>query len=252
MSVSGLSAIGRLRLCYPVLGSTNEQARHVLAADFPSGTTVIADYQIAGRGRQGRRWQAAPGTALLLSIGLRLDWPAVGAPRLTMAAAVATAAAIGQITGQPALIKWPNDILLTEQWRKTAGILVETNLQGGRLVQAVLGIGINVSDHPADQAGATNLEIVADRPIDRWQVLEALLAEVSVAVDQAEHAPERLLDAWRARLVTLGQIVTVNQVDARLVGLAEAVDEDGALLVRTADGSCHRVTAAEVSLTHPR
>ena len=130
-------ALGHPRLHLRRTDSTNERARHLAGAGAPHGTLVTAGEQTAGRGRQGRTWTAPAGRALLLSLVLRVDDPAL----IPLQAGVAVAATVGDA----ARIKWPNDVLV--EGRKVAGILVEGRPQEG---WAVLGIGMNVAVRPED------------------------------------------------------------------------------------------------------
>jgi len=265
--------LGRLRLYYPVVGSTNDVARALAGAGFPHGTVVVADVQTAGRGRQGRRWQAPPGAALLCSTLLRPALPAAALPVLTMAAALAVADAAAAVTGRPAALKWPNDVLMETAGaagrpsppararagesepplKKVAGVLLETALAGSRLASVIVGIGINVSAHPPELATATDLAAVAGRPIARAAVLEALLARLDHWAGAALAGEQAAVFAtWRARLVTLGRPVHVVTAGEAFDGLAEDVDAGGALLVRVAGGARRRLLAADVTLSHER
>ena len=124
-------SLGTPRTHLRLTDSTNERARELAAAGAPHGTLVTATEQTAGRGRQGRRWSAPAGTALLMSLILREP------PRLLPLAA---AVAVASIAGEDARIKWPNDVQVAG--RKVAGILVEGRPQER---WAVLGIGLNVA-----------------------------------------------------------------------------------------------------------
>src|SRR5581483_6431763 len=127
-----------------VVGSTNDLAREAGRRGEAGRTVFVADFQTAGRGRQGRTWVAPPGFGLLFSVLFRL--PAAGAPPLhcTMLVAVALAEALERHGLRPA-IKWPNDVLL--EGRKVAGILAEA-FQGGGETMVVVGCGVNVGDGP--------------------------------------------------------------------------------------------------------
>jgi BirA family biotin operon repressor/biotin-[acetyl-CoA-carboxylase] ligase len=247
--------LGRIRLHYPVLGSTNDLAHDLLRAGWPHGTLVLADRQTAGRGRGGRRWEAAPGAALLCSLLLRPDLPAARAPLLMMAAALATADAATGVTGRPAALKWPNDVLLATAAGppgKAAGILVETTFAGATVTTAVLGIGINVAAHPP-HLPATDLSAVAGRPVARSDVLTALLESLERWLARLAAGDDTaIFAAWRSRLITLGQSVQVATAGETYPAVAEAVAPDGALLVRLASGELRRLTAAEVTLSHGR
>lgn len=230
------------------IGSTNDEAKRLAAAGAPEGTLVLADTQTAGRGRQGRTWHTPPGAALAFSLVLRPAVSAVQAARLTMLAGVAVCAALEQVAGVRPALKWPNDLLLGG--RKAGGILVESGLAGDRLDYAVVGIGLNVSAAPPPaqvQFPATALEAEAGRPIDRLALLAAILE--AAAAHYAGLAEGRALPAaWQARLAWLGQPVVAHTADGELTGLAEGVDEDGALLVRLASGEQRRLLAADVRL----
>jgi len=113
--------LGHPRLHLRRTDSTNDRARALAAAGAPHGALVTAAEQTAGRGRQGRTWTAPPGRALLLSLVLRVDAPAL----VPLQAGVAVAEAVGDA----ARIKWPNDVHV--DGRKVAGILVEGRTQEG-------------------------------------------------------------------------------------------------------------------------
>jgi len=173
-----------------------------VARDMPIGSVVIADHQTAGRGRLERRWDAPPGTALLVSFVLR------PAPLLSLAAGVAAAEACGP----EVRLKWPNDLLL--DGRKLGGILVETTPR-----KAICGIGINLSSAPE---GAARL----DRP--RGDVFARLEAEI----ERWTRAPdEAVLRRWRELSATLGRRVRVEVGGRTAEGLAEDIGPRGELVV---------------------
>jgi BirA family biotin operon repressor/biotin-[acetyl-CoA-carboxylase] ligase len=223
-----VSALGHPRVHYRVIGSTNARARELAGSGAPHGTLVTASAQSAGRGRQGRTWVAEPGRALLCSIVIR-DPPRL----LPLAAGVAVA----ELVGPPALIKWPNDVLV--DGRKVAGILVEGRPQEG---WAVLGIGLNValrdSDFPPElreTAGTLGLGPDAIEP-----TLTALLDHL----EQWVVAPtQSVLDAVRGRDALLGRPVRW----AGGHGAGAGIDEQGRLLVATDDGTV-ALDAGEVHL----
>jgi BirA family biotin operon repressor/biotin-[acetyl-CoA-carboxylase] ligase len=162
-----------------------ESTQRELAADAPEGAVVAAGEQTAGRGRLGRVWHAAPGTSLLFSINLRPTVETPRLPELSIVAGIASAEAIRQSTGLLADVKLPNDLLVGG--RKLAGMLAEA-----REDRIVLGIGINVNvaadDLPTDvDLPATSLLVELGRPVDRAELLAAILLEL-----------ERRYDTWLA------------------------------------------------------
>jgi BirA family biotin operon repressor/biotin-[acetyl-CoA-carboxylase] ligase len=227
------------RLCLLAeTGSTNDEARALAQAGAPAGTVVIADYQSAGRGREGRRWQAAPGESLLLSIVLRPADPGekTAAGPAPIRVGLAACRAIERVTGLRASLKWPND-LLAPDGRKLAGILCEA-VSGSRPF-VIAGIGINVrqpeSAWPPELAGrATSLRAVAAALPGR----AALAGEFIDALRPFTLGPPELdvaeLDAFRRHDALLGSAITI---DGDPAGTAAGLRADGALLVRSTAGT---------------
>jgi len=219
-----------------------------LAADGAAdGTVVVADSQVAGRGRRGRPWVDEPGASLLVSIVLRPRLEPARLSGLSLAAGVAVAGALTRTAGLTARLKWPNDVLV--DGRKIAGILLESRIGAGSddaRPTAVLGIGINLTQRmfPADLAQrATSVWLASGRAVDRDVLLSALvdaLGEWRRRLEYRGFAPVR--ERWRALADTLGRTVTVDGVS----GVAVDIDGDGALVVNDAEGRRHRVVAGDV------
>ena len=247
--------LGRAYRYSPQVDSTNEQMRQWAAAGAPHGAVWLTDYQSAGRGRLGRRWEAPPGTALLFSVLLRpTGWPAERGGWLTMLAGSAVAEAIEAVAGVAVALKWPNDVLLAADGGKVCGLLLDAALDaGGRLETAILGIGLNVNIPaaalPAAATPAGSLLVAAGRPVARRALLATLLARLERAYAAAD-AGQSPAAAWSQRLLTLGRDVTVTAAgaDAPLLGRAEGVDAWGRLLVRDAAGRVHAIAAGDVTL----
>ena len=253
---TGLAArrLGRVIEYRPTVGSTNDLAKELARQGAPEGLLVLADQQTAGKGRLGRAWSTPPGAAIAMSLVLRPDLPLHQAPRITLAAAVAVAEAVREVADLAAGIKWPNDVLL--RGRKLCGILTEMEAEMDRVSFVVVGIGVNVGLRreemdPAFRETATSLAEEGAVGVRRAALVQAILARLEQSCDDllAGRFPQ-VLDRWRALSVTLGQPVRVLGVDglAVLEGVAEQVDEDGALLVRDYGGRVHRVFSGEVSL----
>jgi BirA family biotin operon repressor/biotin-[acetyl-CoA-carboxylase] ligase len=228
--------------------STNDLARQWALEGAAAGSVVLTEEQTAGRGRFGRPWSAHAGTALLMSVIARPRLSPEHVPRLTMVGAVAVAEALDGLAPGKVYLKWPNDVLLTG--RKVAGILPEAIWLSERLEAVILGIGLNVR---VDFTGtpladrAISVETVIGGPIDRAALLALLLQRI-------DHWSMRvgdpvLLDAWRERLETPGKHVTASSAAGAISGQALGVDDDGALLLQSAEGQIHRVVAGEVTLT---
>lgn len=262
--------LGRNLVYYPAIGSTNEEAKRLADEGALEGTLVIAEEQIAGRGRMGRRWVAPAGSSLLLSMILRPRLAATESARVTMACGLAVVEAIEQIAGIQAGLKWPNDVLIGG--RKVAGILTEMASAGAVVEYLVVGVGINVHGDPAtfmkNATGrrdtwqnaleqdpsladfawrATSVSFEAGRPISRlallWRFLE--IFEKRYERVKAGDSPYR---EWAQRMAILGQCVRVSTSEGSYAGRAVGVDENGALILELVGGSRRHIVAGDVSL----
>lgn len=227
-----------------VTPSTQDELRRLAERGTPEGGVVVADHQTQGRGRHGRAWVDEPGANLLFSVLLRPEIAPALIPQLSLLAAVASAEALGAAAGLAVRIRWPNDLLVGE--RKVGGILAEAAAVGERVAYVILGIGINVNQAafvPDLRAQATSLALEAGRSLDRELLLEALLGSLDrwYARYLREGFPP-VREGWRQAAVTLGQHVN----GAGVAGIAEDLDGDGALVVRTAEGALVRLVAGEL------
>lgn len=129
-------------LYFDTIDSTNTKAQELAEKGYPSGTLVVADKQESGKGRRGRSWVSPSGTGIFMTLMIKPDINPNNASMLTLLAALAVAKAITSVTGEEALIKWPNDIVING--KKVCGILTEMNAQFDYINHIVVGIGINV------------------------------------------------------------------------------------------------------------
>lgn len=246
------------RIHLPSTTSTNDVARDLAARGAPGGTVVVADYQTAGRGRLGRRWLAPPGTSLLCSILFRPPLEPESLPHptdLTMLCALAAADAVEKAAGLPVSLKWPNDLVVVRgaSWRKLGGLLAETGISGDRVEFIIVGVGVNINV-PAEALpdlapDATSILAETGRETDRDLLLDHFLSSVAGRYERWR-AGERPWAEWAARLTTLGRPVRVVTAEGERRGIAEGVDEEGALLLRTSNGSLHRIRVGDVFLAH--
>jgi len=174
-----LGRFGRVYRYAEVTRSTQQ----MLGEDSEEGAVAVTEEQTEGRGRLGRRWEAAAGSSILVSVLLVPPVEPPRLPELSLVAGGAVAQAIAEITGIEPAIKFPNDLLIG--MRKVAGILAESS--EGRVV---LGIGVNVNqtaqELPADTlTPPTSLRMVLGEPVDRARLLAAILLHL-----------ERDYDAW--------------------------------------------------------
>lgn len=230
--------------------STNAQLMDAPPADDGRVHVVVAERQTAGRGRRGRQWQSWPGGSLTFSALWRF---APGAPvpaGLSLVAGLAVVRALESLGVAGLQLKWPNDVLVNGD--KLAGILVELQPGRGRTPAAVIGIGLNLRLPPGtqipDQPGVTDLaQHVAKLP-SRAELLALLLRELQTLLDTYAAAGfAALRGAWQQRNAFADLPVTISGEGSSLTGTCIGVDDDGALLVRAADG-VQRILSGEVSL----
>lgn len=235
----------------PGVSSTQDLARHLAARGWPDGTVVVADYQFAGRGRQGRSWWAPRGTALLFSLLTRPALHARRASQLTMAAAVAAAEGLESLGCKDVAVKWPNDLYV--QGRKIGGILLETQISANapEVELAIVGVGINLtvdfSERPELQATATSLHEWLHPAPDRVRVLAAFLRFFD-PIYASLRAGGSCHQHWARRLLWLGQPVSVHTAQGEIVGIARGVTVEGALLLEMPDGEMESIWAGDVTL----
>jgi BirA family transcriptional regulator, biotin operon repressor / biotin---[acetyl-CoA-carboxylase] ligase len=249
-----IAPFGRRVVHVDEIGSTNDEAARLAALGAEDGTLVIADAQTAGRGRLGRSWVSPPGAGLYASIVMRPQplrplAPSGAEGLLTLAGGVALAEGLRAATGLAVELKWPNDLMAPGGRRKLGGILTEGSSEGAALVFVVFGFGINLhgvfDGALADRA--TSLEAELGRPIDRTTVLvECLAALTERSRDLAEGRGADIRARWQAFAPSArGRSVEWTAHAGRRSGVAEGIDDSGALLVRV-EGALERIVSGEV------
>jgi BirA family transcriptional regulator, biotin operon repressor / biotin---[acetyl-CoA-carboxylase] ligase len=228
------------------IGSTNDEARQLAAAGAPHGTVIHADEQVAGRGRFGRTWFSPPGN-LYLSVLLRLDLPPAATSELGFVTALTVADAVDALLPKQtkSTLKWPNDVLVDDG--KIAGILVES-VDGAQII----GVGLNVLEAPrnAPYKTATLVGSGGIATVDgaRDILLDSLAKHLG---DWAENGFAPIRAAWLARAHPIGAPLRASIGGRTEEGVFGGLDEDGALLLDTAEGR-KRIVAADVSGASPR
>ncbi|MDX1384894.1 MAG: biotin--[acetyl-CoA-carboxylase] ligase [Thermoanaerobaculia bacterium] len=223
------------------------------AGEAGTGLLVVADAQRRGRGRAGRTWHSPPGSGLWISWLFRPDADPRRWPILSLIAGVATARALDDF-GARLLLKWPNDLVAPDgTFRKAGGVLAESR-SGDGPAAVVLSLGLNVNGDTGGypeplRESAVSLETLCGRPLDRLQILQAVMRAWSESArDLSEPATRRFLDAWRQRSAVLGRVVRLRESVAEVEGVARDVDENGALVVRLESGAEMVVRAGEVEV----
>ncbi|MBM2803021.1 MAG: Biotin--[acetyl-CoA-carboxylase] ligase [Deltaproteobacteria bacterium] len=232
------------------LDSTNTYARQLAENGAGEGEIVIAEAQTQGRGRLGRRWQSPPFANLYFSVILRPELPPAQAPQITLTAAVALAETVAWFIAQPAVIKWPNDILV--HGKKLAGILTEASCDAERVHYVIVGIGVNLNYRVAAmpeeiRAQATSIAELTGKSLHRESFLRRLIQGLDRCYGELEEIGfAQLAPRWEAHFGLRGKRVRVELLDQIIVGRAMGIDKDGALLVEEEHGAIKRVIAGDV------
>jgi BirA family biotin operon repressor/biotin-[acetyl-CoA-carboxylase] ligase len=239
----------------PETDSTNALAVERARAGEPAGLVVVAEHQVAGRGRLDRTWVTPARSSLTFSTLLAPDRiPVARWPWLPLLAGIAVSEAVRQVTRVEPVLKWPNDVLVGD--RKLAGILVErVEVRPG--ARAVVGVGLNVSqDHdelPVPTATSLRLEGAAttDRTVLLREVLRSLEALYLQWQADGGDPALGLHDSYVRRCDTLGRVVRVAlPTGEQVYGEAAGIDAEGRLSVHTAAGP-RILGAGDVVHVHP-
>lgn len=250
--VAGNRVIGRDIQVFQQTSSTNDIVEKLARDGVKEGVVVFAESQTRGRGRLGRQWLSPPRKGLWFSVLLRPALRPQAATQLTVAAATALFRAIRDQTGITPEIKWPNDILI--DGRKVAGVLTELGAELDHIKHLTLGIGVDVnltaSEFPPElRKIATSLKIEAGRHLQRAELAAAILRELDRDYERiCSQQFDQVADEWEAHCTTIGRRVNIQVGNRILQGQAEALDDDGALLLRTQHGHLERIIGGDVSL----
>jgi BirA family biotin operon repressor/biotin-[acetyl-CoA-carboxylase] ligase len=244
--------IGRDIQVFEETTSTNDVIEKLARDGVREGVVVFAESQTRGRGRLGRAWMSPPHKGLWFSVLLRPDLRPQAATQLTIASATALRRAIRSVTGLSPEIKWPNDLMMGG--KKVAGILTEMTAELDRVRHVILGIGVDVNlvsneFSPELRKIATSLRIETGEEVERAELATAILRELEADYRRicAGKFPQ-VADEWEAGCATIGKNVSVQTGVQKIRGRAEALDDDGALLVRTEHGHLERVIGGDVTL----
>lgn len=242
--------LGREIHYYDSVDSTNNTAKAMIAKDPPEGTLVLAEEQRTGRGRMGRVWSSTPEKGIWMSVILRPRIPVTDLPKMTILTGVAVRRAIVEAIGLNPLIKWPNDLLI--DGRKICGILAELSGELDRVAFLVIGMGINVNhrveDFPEElREKAGSLAMAKGEQMSRLKILRAVLEHLETTYRQAcQEGFSAVLAECRRYSATLGREVTIRDGSRTITGLAEALLDDGGLLLKLPSGESLPVYAGEM------
>ena len=246
--------VGHHVYVFDTVTSTNRVLADLAEQGAAEGTVVLAEAQTAGRGRHGSDWFSPEAANLYVSILFR---PRIAPHDLPLFAPIASLA-LAEATwleSAPALIKWPNDVVV--DGRKLGGVLVEAPIVGDRLAYVVLGIGVNLNVERAEliealgplAQDAVSLHEIVGHDVDR----DLFTAELLNRLEKWHHTfltrgPAAILNAWQARDALKGHRVEVNTAGRVCQGRCRGIQPDGSLLVQEDSGQARHVVAGAVRM----
>ncbi len=244
--------IGSDLVFYKSLPSTNAMCVESAHKGAKEGTVIIADEQTKGRGRLGRTWVSPHGKNLYMSILLTPQMPPREAAVLTLMSGVACCIALRKLLLIPIHLKWPNDLLVNE--KKIGGILCEMSADMDKISFSVIGIGININmdieDLPEEvRQIATSVKMEIGRKFSRTDIAIEVLKEFdrwySILLNGGK---KDIISEWRDCSSTIGRKVKATIGNQVFKGVAEAIDQEGLLILRLPDGLFMKVDAGDITM----
>ncbi|MBW2058640.1 MAG: biotin--[acetyl-CoA-carboxylase] ligase [Deltaproteobacteria bacterium] len=242
--------VGRELYTFDDVTSTNDLAYEAAVKGAGEGAAVIADSQTRGRGRLNRSWISPGGKNLYLSVVLRPVIPPSLVSILTYMGAVAAAEALEEDFALGVELKWPNDVLV--RGRKLAGLLNEVKAEADRVDFVVLGFGVNLNmgeeDFPHDVLNnATSVMMETGRRVSRVRFARSLLKSIdSWYRALLVHGSGLALARWEDAAAIRGKTVEVSSFGRIHRGVAEGLDQNGALILRKGEGEVIRIVAGDL------
>jgi len=240
--------IGRNFIYCDEIESTNTELLAGKQQYKKTGTVLLAEKQLAGKGRKDRTWQSARGLNLTFSILLMKDvLSGINVNHLNLAASLAVASAIENLYQLKTELKWPNDVLIDK--KKVSGILTETSIKGTKIERVVIGIGINLNQivfQGEFNFPPTSLKLELGNNIEREIILAEILNIFEGLLLELESKPKVILNEWRAKCQMIGDKITITENDEVKSGIFYDIDENGYLLLKRKD-SIEKIHFGDVS-----
>ncbi|MFH1479593.1 MAG: biotin--[acetyl-CoA-carboxylase] ligase [Candidatus Omnitrophota bacterium] len=244
----GTDIVGKKIYSYKEISSTNDTAYSLALSGEKNGSIVIAEYQSKGRGRLGRKWISPRGKGAYFSVILRPDILPREISLITLISSLAIAKSIREYVNLPALIKWPNDILINNS--KICGILTEMNGETDKINFVIIGIGININTKKdLLPEGASSILEEKGNSVSRVELLRVILRNLDRYYKMfSEGKREVILNEYKVLSGVLDKRVKVSYHDQVIQGHAVDIDNEGALIIRLDSGFNERVLAGDVSM----
>lgn len=244
------AVLGRTVVALPVVDSTNNEAKRQAAKGAAHGTLFVAEQQTGGKGRLGRSWDLPARQGICMSLLLRPKISPYEVPRITLLAGLAVCRAIRALTPCPAMIKWPNDVIIGR--KKVCGILTEMTAETERVDFVATGIGINVNNPSFPEQlhqKATSLYLETGEKYSRTALLRQVLYELETCYDAfLTETTADLLTPYKELCATLGRKIGYTRNGKTFIATAVDISRRGGLLVMLENGKKAEINSGEVTV----
>ena len=246
--------IGRRIYYFDEIDSTQNYALQISNNTNENGAIIIAEKQTHGKGRLNRKWYSPEG-GIWLSVIIHPEFQISDATIIPLAASLALCESIKKVHKIKTDVKWPNDI--TIDGKKVAGMLIDTSIQGNKVENLVLGIGINFAvniqqiekrlKNSPNFYGVTSLFPEKNRPSKIELLVQFLLELEKVINSLIKGKNTQIIRDWSKHTNMFGKTISVNTGNGKISGIAKKIDSDGALIIKTGTKN-RRIFVGDVTL----
>ena len=246
--------VGRRVYYFDEIDSTQNYALQISNNKNENGTIIVAEKQTHGKGRLNRKWYSPEG-GIWLSVIIHPEFQISDATIIPLAASLALCESIKKVHKIKTDVKWPNDI--TIDGKKVAGMLIDTSIQGNKVENLVLGIGINFAvniqqiekrlKNSPNFYGVTSLFPEKNRPSKIELLVQFLLELEKVINSLIKGKNTQIIRDWSKHTNMFGKTISVNTGNGKISGIAKKIDSDGALIIKTGTKN-RRIFVGDVTL----
>jgi BirA family biotin operon repressor/biotin-[acetyl-CoA-carboxylase] ligase len=235
--------VGKRVYYFEEIDSTQNFAEQIALDEKENGTIVVAEKQTAGKGRLDRKWTSPKG-GIWFSLIIHPKFDVSTSTLVPIAGAVALAKAIKNTLNRDVSVKWPNDITLNG--KKVAGMLVDASFQANNIDYLILGIGINFDidakkiekrlSKSANFYGVNSLRKKDDSTPPKILLREFLVQFEKILIQLNKGEKAKIVKEWTKKADKIGKKISINTSDGKISGVAQGIDNDGALKLKTSKG----------------
>lgn len=239
--------LGKEIYFFDEIDSTNNYAK-IIANSVSEGAIILANNQTNGRGRFDRNWVCEKNSGVFLSLILKPCIDIFSISNITMMASVSLCNTISFFTGEKAMIKWPNDILVNN--KKICGVLTEVSAQMDKIDYIVLGIGINVNNKNFEGEllnKATSIYKQINKNVNRQEVVSYFLNDFENNYITYKNTFDINISEYKKLCINIDRQVKVVYKGKEIIGKVVDVCKDGNLIIKTENDTI-KIVSGEVSL----